>query len=68
MWYLPNKNIDFDLDIPPVCTSQPKQGSAFCDDHASVAEDLKVPSSLRLFLKYCGVQGMTRRVECKISI
>ena len=59
MWYLPNKNIDFGLDIPPVCTSQPKQGSAFCGVHASVAEDLGVPSSLRLFLKHCGVQGLS---------
>ena len=57
MFYQPNKNIDFDLDIPPVCTSQPKQGSAFCDSHADVAEKLGVPSSLRMFLKHCGVQG-----------
>ena len=57
MFYQPNKNIDFDLDIPPVCTSQPKQGSAFCDSHAEVAEKLGVPSSLRTFLKHCGVQG-----------
>ena len=58
MWHLPNKNIDFGLDIPPVCTSQPNQGSAFCDGHSDVAEKLGVPSSLRAFLKHCGVQGI----------
>ena len=57
MWYQPNKNVDFGLDIPPVCTNQPKTSSAFCDHHSKVSENLGVPSSLRAFLKYCGVHG-----------
>ena len=57
MWYLPNKNIDFGLDIPPVYTSQPKQGLAFCGVHAFVAEDLGVPSSLCLLLIGCPGPG-----------
>ena len=57
MWYLPNKNLDFNLDVPPVCTSQPQQGSAFCSSHADIAEKIGVPSGLQAFLKHCGVQG-----------
>ena len=57
MWYLPNKNLDFNMDIPPVCTSQPHQGSAFCSSHAEIAERIGVPSGLQAFLKHCGVQG-----------
>ena len=58
MWYQPNKNVDFGLDIPPVCTNQPKKNCAFCADHAQVSEKLGVPSGLRAFLKHCGVQGI----------
>ena len=57
MWYQPNKNVSFGLDIPPVCTGQPGQGSAFCTHHAEVSEQLGIPSSLRLFLQHCGVHG-----------
>ena len=57
MWFQPNKNVDFGLDIPPVCTSQPSQGSAFCDHHVVISEQLGVPSNLRSFLIHCGVQG-----------
>ena len=57
MWFLPNKNLDFNLDIPPVCTNQPQQGSAFCNSHTDTAEKLGVPPGLQDFLKYCGVQG-----------
>lgn len=64
MWYQPNKNVDFGLDIPPVCTNQPKTSSAFCDHHSEVSENLGVPSSLRSFLKYCGVQGKDKYLCC----
>ena len=68
MWYLPNKNIDFGLDIPPVCTSQPKQGCAFCSEHSDAAEKLGVPPSLQAFLKHCGVQGLSFSAFFCISI
>ena len=55
MWYLPQHNIDLNLDIPPVCTRQPEQGSAFCVEHASCASNLGYDKELRSFLKNCGV-------------
>ena len=61
MWHLPNKNLKFDLDIPPVCTNQPEQGSAFCECHTTIAKNMGIPTGLRKFLKYCGVQGILRR-------
>ena len=57
MWYLPNKNLEFGLDIPSVCTNQPCPSSAFCTEHKEVCEKLGVSSSLRGFLKHCGVEG-----------
>ena len=57
MWHLPNKNVEFDLDIPPVCTNQPQPGSAFCSEHTEVCNALGVNSSLRGFLRHCGVEG-----------
>ena len=58
MWYLPQHNIDLNLDIPPVCTRQPDHGSAFCAEHAACASSLGYSSDLRGFLKDCGVAGI----------
>lgn len=58
MWYLPSKSVDFGLDIPPVCTNQPRQGYAFCDCHVEASKKLGVPYRLRSFLKHCGVDGI----------
>ena len=58
MWYLPQRNVDLKLDIPPVCTRQPEHGSAFCEEHSSCASKLGFKTSLRGFLKDCGVNGI----------
>ena len=58
MWYLPQHNIDLNLDIPPVCTRQPDHGSAFCAEHAACASSLGYSKDLRGFLKDCGVAGI----------
>ena len=57
MWYLPQRNVDLNFDIPPVCTRQPEYGSAFCGEHSSCARELGYQTSLRGFLKDCGVAG-----------
>ena len=58
MWYLSQRNVDLKLDIPPVCTRQPEHGSAFCKEHSSCASKLGFKTSLRGFLKDCGVNGI----------
>ena len=63
MWYLPSKNVDFGLDIPPVRTNQLRQGYAFCDCHAEVSEKLGAPFRLRAFLKHCGVDGINLQLR-----
>ena len=57
MWHLPQKHLSLDLDIPPVCTMQPEHGSAFCKEHGECASSLGYNTSLRGFLKDCGVAG-----------
>ena len=57
MCHIPLRNVPLNLDIPPVCTSAPAHGSAFCNKHCEAASELGYQTSLRGFLKDCNVTG-----------
>ena len=48
------------INYPDVCTEQPAYGSAFCPEHKSFIEENYegIPTTVRGFLKYCGLPMM----------
>lgn len=43
------------LKYVDACPGQPMHGKAFCEKHCRVAAEKEIPSGLRDFLRYCGV-------------
>lgn len=46
------------LNFPDVCTEQLMPKSAFCIQHTKVAEARGYPTSIREFLKHCGIHTL----------
>ena len=46
------------LNYPNVCTDPPQAGKAFCEEHVAylTSKHPDVPTDIRAFLKYCGIQ------------
>ena len=47
------------LNLPDVCTENPKHGQAFCATHCQFLKDNApgVPTGLREFLRHCGLNS-----------
>ena len=50
------------LNIPNVCPRQLKSGSAFCDHHYRVAQELNYPTDIRGFLSFCGATESSKLI------
>ena len=61
MYNLPQKHIHLNVDYPPCCTRQPLPGSAFCEEHSNTVSQLGFKTSLRGFLKDCGISGIDNK-------
>ncbi|CAB3985930.1 Hypothetical predicted protein [Paramuricea clavata] len=56
MWKVPVSLHEFgQINNPNICPLSPKRGHAFCQLHCVRAAALGVPSELRQFYKYCGL-------------
>lgn len=61
------------LNIPNVCTEQLQPKSAFCPKHHEVAASRGYPTTIRDFLKHCGVthckakNNLYMTVTCVVS-
>ena len=61
------------LNVPNICPSQLKQGSAFCEYHYEVAQKLNYPTHIKGFLRFCGItqksgKFLTSRIICVLSL
>ena len=68
MYNLPQKHIHLNVDYPPCCTRQPLPGSAFCEEHSNTVSQLGFKTSLRGFLKDCGISGIDNKCWLQINI
>ena len=53
------------LNYPNVCTNCPQHGKAFCAEHLQYLNEKQptVPTGIREFLSYCGVQRATGKAK-----
>lgn len=56
------------LNMPDVCTEQLLPKSAFCVKHFEVAESKGYPTTIREFLKYCGVSQTEGMLAAKYLV
>lgn len=55
------------LNMPNVCTEQLQPRSAFCPQHHEVAAARGYPTTIREFLRYCGM-NQTQCNECLLFL
>ena len=63
MFPVQNVPVAIKLSLPNTCPREPKGNNAFCEEHCEVVRKLKIPTRLREFLAYSGVEG-----NCNIPI
>ena len=45
------------LSLPNVCPEEPKGKNAFCTQHCTIVEEKGIPTNLKDFLSFSGVEG-----------
>ncbi len=48
------------LNFPNVCTEEPVPSRAFCTRHCDVANEKRVPTELKAYIKYSSGEGMEK--------
>lgn len=58
MFPVHNSPVAIRLSLPNVCPEEPKPNKAFCARHCTIVEENGIPTKLKDFLAFSGVEGM----------
>lgn len=58
MFPVHNSPVAIRLSLPNVCPEEPKPSKAFCARHCTIVEENGIPSKLKDFLAFSGVEGI----------